>query len=72
MFSRLHEIARPNIRHATEIGEALRGQAVGTFGVMPGDLDDLALVVVDVQRGVDDPWWGPRNNLAATRTSALW
>jgi nicotinamidase-related amidase len=26
------------------------------------DLSTHALVVVDVQRGFDDPWWGPRNN----------
>ncbi len=26
------------------------------------ELDRYALVVVDVQQGFDDPWWGPRNN----------
>lgn len=26
------------------------------------ELGRVALVVVDVQAGFDDPWWGPRNN----------
>jgi nicotinamidase-related amidase len=29
---------------------------------MSYDLDRTALVVVDVQQGMEDPWWGPRNN----------
>jgi nicotinamidase-related amidase len=29
---------------------------------MSHDLDRTALVVVDVQQGMEDPWWGPRNN----------
>ena len=29
---------------------------------MTRDLDRVALVVVDVQQGFHDPWWGGRNN----------
>ena len=29
---------------------------------MEHDLDRTALLVVDVQVGMEDPWWGPRNN----------
>jgi nicotinamidase-related amidase len=31
-------------------------------GRSASDLDSYALVVVDVQAGFDDPWWGQRNN----------
>jgi nicotinamidase-related amidase len=31
---------------------------------MDHDLDRTALLVVDVQVGMEDPWWGPRNNPA--------
>ncbi len=31
---------------------------------MERDLDRCALVVVDVQQGFDDPWWGRRDNPA--------
>ena len=39
---------------------------------MTVDLDRLALVVVDVQQGFEDPSWGPRNNPSCdTKIAAL-
>jgi len=35
------------------------------------DLSRAALVVVDVQQGFDDPWWGPRNNVACDDNIAV-
>jgi nicotinamidase-related amidase len=29
---------------------------------VPKDLDNTALIVIDVQQGFDDPAWGIRNN----------
>ncbi len=55
------DAARPDLRQETELydGAGSRGRYPRT---MSRDLDALALVVVDVQRGFDDPSWGPRNN----------
>jgi nicotinamidase-related amidase len=37
------------------------------MGTAVPDLRGHALVVVDVQQGFDDPWWGPRSNQSCDR-----